>query len=53
LVNDRVIIEVKSIENIAEVYHKQVLTYLKLSELKLGILVNFNSSDISKSISGR
>lgn len=50
LVNNKVIIEVKSIENLAEVHHKQVLTYLKLSNLRLAILVNFNVSDISKGI---
>jgi GxxExxY protein len=50
LVEDLVIIEIKSVENLAELHHKQVLTYLNLSGLKLGILVNFNSPDISKSI---
>jgi GxxExxY protein len=50
LVNDLVIVEVKSIENLAEVHHKQVLTYLKLSGLKLGLLVNFNSANITESI---
>ena len=50
LVEDKVIIELKSIEAIADVHHKQVLTYLKLTGLKLGILVNFNCDDISKSI---
>jgi GxxExxY protein len=50
LVNNSVIIEVKSIEQIAEVHHKVVLTYLKLSGKKLAILVNFNTADISKSI---
>ena len=50
LVNDLVIIEIKSVENLAEVHHKQVITYLKLSGLKLGLLVNFNSANISKSI---
>jgi GxxExxY protein len=48
LVNDLVIIEVKSIENLAEVHHKQVLTYLRLSGLKLGLLVNFNSANIAE-----
>jgi GxxExxY protein len=38
------------VEKLAEVHHKQILTYLKLSKLKLGILVNFNSANISKSI---
>lgn len=50
IVNDRVLIEVKSVETLAEVHHKQVLTYLKLSGIKLGILVNFNIDDISKGI---
>ena len=50
LVNDKVIIEVKSVENLAEVHHKQVITYLKLSELKLAILVNFNVDQINNGI---
>lgn len=50
LINDLVIIEIKSVEILAPVHHKQVLTYLKLSGLKLGLLVNFNSSNISQSI---
>jgi len=50
LVEDKVIIELKSIETILDVHHKQVLTYLKLTKLKLGLLINFNSDDISKSI---
>ncbi|MES2132241.1 MAG: GxxExxY protein [Bacteroidota bacterium] len=50
LVEDKVIIELKSIETILDVHHKQVLTYLKLTNIKLGLLINFNSDDISKSI---
>ena len=50
LVEEKVIIEVKSVKLIADIHHKQVLTYLRLSGLKLGLLVNFNSSNISKSI---
>ncbi|RYG27018.1 GxxExxY protein [bacterium] len=42
LVEGRVIVEVKSVEALADVHFKQVLTYLKLSDLRLGILVNFN-----------
>ena len=49
LVEDLVIIEIKSVENLAEVHHKQVITYLKLSGKKLGILVNFNCSRIDES----
>ncbi len=50
VVENKVIIEIKSVENLAEVHHKQVLTYLKLSGLKLGLLVNFNCVEIEKSI---
>ena len=50
IVESKVIIEIKSVENIAEVHHKQVLTYLKLTGIKLGLLVNFNIEDISHSI---
>lgn len=50
LVENKVIIELKSIDAIADVHHKQVLTYLKLSKIKLGLLINFNCKDISKSI---
>lgn len=50
LVNDLEIIEIKSVEQIADIHHKQVLTYLKLSGKKLGILVNFNTENISNSI---
>jgi len=50
LIEDKVIIEVKSVENLAEVHHKQVLTYLKLTKLKLAILVNFNVDNIKSGI---
>lgn len=50
VVESKVVIEIKSVENLMDVHHKQLLTYLKLSKLKLGILVNFNSSPITNSI---
>lgn len=50
LVEDKVIIEVKSVDALCDVHYKQLLTYLKLSEKKLGILVNFNSNDIKSNI---
>ena len=50
LVNELVIIEIKSVELLNDVHHKQLITYLKLSGLKLGLLINFNCSDITKSI---
>jgi GxxExxY protein len=46
LVEDSVIIEIKSVEAIKDVHKKQLLTYLKLSNKKLGILVNFNTSTL-------
>lgn len=50
LVEEKVIIELKSVEILLDVHHKQVITYLKLSGMKLGLLINFNTDDISKSI---
>ncbi len=44
LVENQVIIEIKSVELLHDVHKKQLLTYLKLSGYKLGILVNFNVS---------
>jgi GxxExxY protein len=41
IVGDKVILELKSIETLAEVHYKQLLTYLKLTNLKLGLLINF------------
>jgi GxxExxY protein len=43
LVEDLVIVELKSVEKIAYVHQKQLLTYLKLSNLKLGLLINFGA----------
>ena len=42
IINDKVIVELKSIEALADIHYKQVQTYLKLTDLKLGLLVNFN-----------
>ena len=50
LVEDKVVIELKSVESLLPVHHKQLLTYLKLTKKKLGLLVNFNSDDITQSI---
>jgi GxxExxY protein len=50
LVEDKVIVELKSVEEMKALHHKQILTYLKLSDKRLGLLVNFNTADISKSI---
>lgn len=50
LVENKVLIEIKSVEKLTKVHHKQVLTYLKIIDIKLGILVNFNVADISNGI---
>jgi GxxExxY protein len=50
LVENHVLIELKSVEELKKVHHKQVMTYLRLTGLKLGLLVNFNSDEISKDI---
>jgi len=42
VVENKVIIEIKSVESLAPVHHKQLLSYLKLTDKKLGMLVNFN-----------
>nr|MBS0037438.1 GxxExxY protein [Saprospiraceae bacterium] len=43
LVEDKVIVEVKSAEALADIHIAQVLTYLKLKDKKLGLLINFNN----------
>jgi len=50
IVENKVIIEVKSVEQIALVHPKQVLTYLKITGLKLGLLINFNEPLIKTGI---
>ncbi len=42
ILDDKVIIEFKSVEALADLHFKQVLTYLKLTDMKLGLLINFN-----------
>lgn len=43
IVNDTVLVELKSVETLAPVHGKQVLTYLKLTNLRLGLLINFGA----------
>jgi GxxExxY protein len=50
VVENKVIIELKSVEILAPVHSKQLLTYLKVSGLKLGLLINFNSALIKDGI---
>src|SRR5690349_10536978 len=42
IVNEKVIVEIKSIDALAPVHKKQLLTYLRLTDLRLGLLINFN-----------
>ena len=49
LVEDSVIIELKSVEEIKSVHHKQLLTYLRIANKHIGLLVNFNTDDIVNS----
>ena len=51
LVENTIIIEIKSVEALHDVHKKQLLTYLKLSEKKLGLLVNFNVDTIEDKVS--
>lgn len=50
LIEHKLIVEIKSVEAIHEVHHKQVLTYLRLTQKRLGLLVNFHTNDIAQSI---
>jgi GxxExxY protein len=50
IVENMVILELKSVEEIANVHPKQLLTYLKITEMKLGLLINFNEALIKDGI---
>ncbi len=50
IVEDKVVIELKSVEAVAPVHKKQLLTYLKLTKMKLGLLINFNENLIKNGI---
>jgi GxxExxY protein len=50
LVEDKIIVEIKSVEAIAPVHKKQVLTYLRLADKRLGLLINFNVALIKDGI---
>jgi len=50
VVEDRVIVELKSVEAVAPVHRKQLLTYLRLADKRLGLLINFGSALIKDGI---
>ena len=49
-VEDKIIVEIKSVVELLPVHHKQLLNYLKLTTSHLGILVNFNTNNINSEI---
>jgi GxxExxY protein len=50
IVENKVVVEIKSIETIAPVHKKQLLTYLRLTDKRLGLLINFNVDLIKNGI---
>jgi len=50
LVSDKVVIEIKSVDCLTDVHTAQVLTYLKLSKCKIGLLINFNVASLKNGI---
>lgn len=50
IVENKVLIEIKSVETMAKVHQKQIQTYLRLTNLKLGLLINFNEALIKYGI---
>jgi len=50
IMDDKLIVEIKSVDRLEKVHHKTVLTYLRLSEIKLAILVNFNVNLIKEGL---
>ena len=50
LVNDKVIVEIKAVELLSPLHKSQLLTYLKLSGLRVGLLINFNVPELRKGV---
>lgn len=50
LVDDKVIVEVKAVEEILPVHHAQLLTYLRLSRVRVGLLINFGAARLRDGI---
>ena len=49
-VEDKVVVEIKSVEALAEIHTAQLLTYLKLSNARIGLLINFNVMKLTDGI---
>lgn len=50
LVNDELIVELKSVDELKPIHYKQLLTYLKLMNKRVGLLINFNTDELKKGI---
>jgi GxxExxY protein len=50
LVNDLIVVELKSVESILPIHEAQLLTYMKILEKPQGLLINFNTTNITKSL---
>jgi len=50
LVDDRIIVEVKSVDKLAPVHAKQVLTYLRLTKQPVGLLINFGGETLKEGV---
>lgn len=50
LVDNKVIVEIKSIDAIAEIHKAQLMTYMKLADIKIGLLLNFNVTRLKDGI---
>lgn len=52
LVEDTIIVELKSVDKVQDVHKKQLLTYLRLADKPLGLLINFNGTVLKDGITG-
>jgi GxxExxY protein len=50
IVDEEVIVELKSVEDLRPLYHKQLLTYLRITDKRLGLLINFNTTNLRDGI---
>jgi len=50
LIENKIILEIKSVDKLAPIHQAQLMTYLKLSGLKLGLLLNFNVKDMKQGV---
>ncbi len=50
LVDEKVIVEIKSVDDMNPVFEAQILTYLKMTNIRVGLLINFNASAIKNGI---